>query len=89
MSNGDGANAKSRRRLRVPATLAVAFAGTSATVAMTFAGCSPTPPPEPIDAGEMESMRIDAGVDIDAAEPEDAAQPIADAAMLPPDAPHT
>lgn len=86
MSNDDDGNAKSPRRVRVPAALAVAFVGTSASVA-TALGCSPTPPPEPIDAGEMESLRMDGGVDIDADETADAAQPIADAATL--DAPHT
>lgn len=89
MSNADDESAKSRRRVRLPGALAVAFVGTTATVAITFAGCSPTPPPEPIDAGEMESLRMDAGVDIDAEQTADAAQPIADAAMPPLDAPHT
>src|SRR6187551_3154870 len=93
----DDANDKtpSRRRLRIPAALAVAFVGTSASVAMTFAGCS-TSTPEPVDAGQATSMKHDAGVDgegsgsamndgtIDAMI--DAGQTIADAPKPPPDA---
>jgi hypothetical protein len=102
MSNEDDGNAKSRRRLRIPAALAVAFVGTSATVAMTFAGCSPSSPPEPVDAGESQAVTKDAGVGddgsnsvidamVDAApQMADAATPPpVDASMPPPDAPHT
>src|SRR3954467_8406919 len=59
---------QAKRRLRIPAALAVALVGTSATVAMTFAGCNSNPP-EPIDAKPLNNLRIDAGggdSDIDA-----------------------
>lgn len=79
-----------KRRLRIPAALAVAFVGTSATVAMTFAGCSSSPIPDPVDAGQASSVQHDAGVgsgsdEIDAMI--DAGQTIADAPAPPPDAP--
>lgn len=51
-----------RRRLRVPAVLAVAIVGTSASVAIGIAGCD-TGMPEPIDALSSGTVRIDAATD--------------------------
>lgn len=104
MGNQDDGFEKPRRRLRIPAALAVAFVGTSASAAMMFAGCS-TQTPDPVDAGQATSVQHDAGngsdIDTDAmidagqavadapAPPPDAPKPPVDAYMPPPDAPHT
>ena len=92
MDNHDDGTEKPRRRLRIPAALAVAFVGTSASLAMTFAGCSSSTTPEPVDAGQATSVQHDGGVidgegsaTIDAMI--DAGQTIADAPAPPPDAP--
>lgn len=92
MSHEDDGNANTRRRLRIPAALAVAVLGTSTSIAVTVSGCTEPLPPEPIDAGLVQSAR-DAGVSdtgdamADAATvPQDAG---VDAYMPPPDAPHT
>ena len=70
MSSGDDDRAP-RRRLRVPAALAVAFLGSSAAVTMWYGGCAPdTTDPLP-DAGERFESKFDAGIDADEA-PDDA-----------------
>ena len=53
MGNQDDGTEKPRRRLRIPAALAVAFVGTSASAAMMFAGCSTQTTPNPVDAGQV------------------------------------
>ena len=87
MSSGDDHDAPPRRRLRVPAALAVAFAGSSAAISVWYGGCHSATDP-PLDATIIES-RGDANVDVDAgapdAEPADAGPP-SDGA-LPPDGP--
>ena len=88
----DDGTEKPRRRLRIPAALAVAFVGTSASAAMLFAGCS-TQTPDPVDAGQATAVQHDAGVDngsgsnVDTDAMIDAGQTIADAPAPPPDAP--
>ena len=78
MSSPGDDNALPRRRLRVPAALAVAFVGTSAAVSMWYGGCHTDTHP-PFDAGLIESRGdadlADAGSD----------DPIPDAVL--PDAP--
>ena len=83
MSSRDD-NGAPRRRLRVPAVLAVAFVGSSAAVTMWYGGCTPdTTDPVP-DAGQrIESPHVDAGVDGDDA-PVDAARPDAPPDSSPP-----
>ena len=94
MGNQDDGIEKPRRRLRIPAALAVAFVGTSASAAMMFAGCS-TQTPDPVDAGQATAVQHDAGVgsgtdsgsNVDTDAMIDAGQTIADAPAPPPDAP--
>jgi hypothetical protein len=90
MGNQDDGTEKPRRRLRIPAALAVAFVGTSASAAMMFAGCS-TQTPDPVDAGQASSVQHDAAVgsgsNVDTDAMMDAGQAIADAPAPPPDAP--
>ena len=61
-SNPSDGKEKPRRRLRIPAALAVALVGTSASVAMIVAGCSESTP-DPVDAGQETSVKKDAGMD--------------------------
>lgn len=81
--NEDDGN-ETRRRLRIPAALAVAFVGTSASVAMTFAGCR-SGMPEPVD-GRLMSVKHDAGVD---ASDDGSVDAMVDAGQTFDDAPHT
>ena len=90
-SNDDdsGARDAKRRRLRIPAALAVAIVGTSATVAIGIAGCD-TGPPEPIDATSSGTARIDGAVDTNIDSCIDGQTMPFDAALdAPPDAPVT
>lgn len=84
--NEDDGN-ETRRRLRIPAALAVAFVGTSASVAMTFAGCSGSGVPEPID-GRLMSVKRDASVDTSASD-DGSVDAMVDAGQTFDDAPHT
>ncbi|HUS29325.1 MAG TPA: hypothetical protein VMZ53_12490 [Kofleriaceae bacterium] len=99
--NGDGVRAK-RRRLRVPAALAVALVGSSMSIAASVVGCSPSEEPPVPDAqpgGTIGGTRQDASVSGDGAGSEDAGLPpdapsVTDAALdaplePTPDAPHT
>jgi hypothetical protein len=66
-------------RLRIPASLAIAFLGASATAVMAIGACDPTPepPPQP-DAGEL-SKTSDAGPDTVLADGDD---PLVDASLV-------
>lgn len=83
-TNDDVTRPGRRRRLRIPAALAVAIVGTSATVAMSAGGCD-SGAPEPIDATSSGTARIDGAVDATTDSIVDAELP----ADAPPDTPVT
>lgn len=61
MSDAHDDDVRPPRRLRVPATLFVAFVGSATWVGMSYGGCHE--PTDPIDAGMVERPRVDAGGD--------------------------
>ena len=50
----DGNNEAPKRRLRVPAALAVAFVGSAGAVSVWYGGCHHAEPDPPVDAGRLE-----------------------------------
>ena len=82
---GDGQHAGRAKRLRVPAALVVAFAGSSAAISVWYGGCHDPADPSP-DGGQIE-MRDDAHAPVvDAGSGEEDAPSGMDAATTP-DAP--
>jgi hypothetical protein len=94
MSLDDEPDPSPKRRLRVPAALAVAFVGSAAAVSVWYGGCHADTVDPPVDGGRLEMHRdanvVDAGHDaghdaaIDAAAPD---VPDAPRDAAPPDTP--